>query len=778
VAGREFPYETLALLSEHGEDALLHLIEEALEARVIEEMAGAGRYRFTHALMQETLLGELSTTRRVRIHARVGEALERRWGQRADERAARLAVHFVEAAMLSPEHARKAVHYAKLAAEQAEAQSAWDDAARHYEHCLTLVTEAEDALGEDEAALLTSLGVCQRNDAQMRAAWRALMRAIAVSKARDDPMGVARATLGAVGIPAPPGRIDQLLGEAMDLLGDTDPYLQARLILGRTLFSAALESAQLRRVEQILEKHESPDIRAALSFERGMLALTDLRFDDVWPEFDRAYDGLKKHGRVHEVGFILFIRGILPLMLGDLVLGKAAAEDSLRHAREVHSVLWEVNILLRLAGLALALGRREDFDTLMDQVVPNYGRDLLLVAQAELTGDLHRAQSLLPQIDATGGVPSWVAHVHAARARLRLHAGDNDTAIAEISAFKAALGTVQRHRFSTVRYFPILEADDALVLLGESDAQSIYEELCDCAPLRWDPLTLPGADRMRGALALRLGLVDEAVAHLHDGLGWSEREGLWLEAGRCLQGLAEVAARGNDRREALRLLDRAAALFRAYGAKLYLDQVIAKKLDLQGLTGSSIYASIDAIADSVQQERPDVSLHAAPDGTVTIMFGDIEGSTPLNQRLGDARYTALLGEYAALVRSAVEGRSGRVVKHIGDGFMAVFPQPHDALRCAVALQASVAAHGFAEPVRVRCGVHAGSPVREGADFFGVDVTLASRITARALGGEVVVSSAVRDRVGGSGEFAFDAGQDVSLKGLTGVHRLFRAATPH
>ena len=91
VAGREFAYDTLTLLGDRDEDSLLRLVEEAVDARVIEEMDRPGRYRFTHALMQETLLAELSTTRRIRLHGRIGEALEQRWGDQAEERAARLA---------------------------------------------------------------------------------------------------------------------------------------------------------------------------------------------------------------------------------------------------------------------------------------------------------------------------------------------------------------------------------------------------------------------------------------------------------------------------------------------------------------------------------------------------------------------------------------------------------------------------------------------------------------------------------------------------------------
>jgi predicted ATPase len=197
IAGREFTYETLSLLGERDEEAVLRLIEESLEARVIEELPQPGRYRFTHALMQETLLAELSTTRRVRIHGQVATALERRWGDRADERATRLAQHFVEAAMLSSGHAEKAMHYSKLAAEQAEAQFGWDEAARHYEDCLTLSGAADEQQTDAEKDLLLALGICARNAGDYRKSWRSLMRAIDIARERSDAIGMANATLEA-----------------------------------------------------------------------------------------------------------------------------------------------------------------------------------------------------------------------------------------------------------------------------------------------------------------------------------------------------------------------------------------------------------------------------------------------------------------------------------------------------------------------------------------------------------------------------------------------------
>ncbi len=136
IIGRDFTYDTLTLLGDRDEDALLKMVEEALEARVIEETDQPGRYRFTHAQMQETLLAELSTTRRVRLHGQVGDALEKRYGAHADERAGRLAMHFSEAATLSPRFSEKAAKYSALAGRQAVAQSAYPEAARHFRAAL------------------------------------------------------------------------------------------------------------------------------------------------------------------------------------------------------------------------------------------------------------------------------------------------------------------------------------------------------------------------------------------------------------------------------------------------------------------------------------------------------------------------------------------------------------------------------------------------------------------------------------------------------------------
>ena len=265
VVGREFAHETLDLLGESDADALLGLIEEGLRARVIEEDDRPGRYRFTHALMQETLLGELSTTRRLRLHGRVGEALARRSGDRDGESATKLARHFMESATLTSEHASKAVRYSKLSAEQAEAQFAWDEAARHYENCLTLLSEDEDRLGQDEAALHEALGRCEISAAQIRPGWRNLMRAITLYRERDDAIGQARVVLE---LPStefvPSERIAGIADTALEMLGASERRLRAQLLATRALTQVAGAGEAAREAASLASTHDFPDVHASV----------------------------------------------------------------------------------------------------------------------------------------------------------------------------------------------------------------------------------------------------------------------------------------------------------------------------------------------------------------------------------------------------------------------------------------------------------------------------------------------------------------------------------
>jgi class 3 adenylate cyclase/pimeloyl-ACP methyl ester carboxylesterase len=161
------------------------------------------------------------------------------------------------------------------------------------------------------------------------------------------------------------------------------------------------------------------------------------------------------------------------------------------------------------------------------------------------------------------------------------------------------------------------------------------------------------------------------------------------------------------------------------------------------------------------------------EGLQTILFTDVEGSTALTQRLGDAKARDLLREHERMVREALKAHGGSEVKALGDGFMTSFSSATKALECAIAMQRAFAAHNEAaeEPIKVRVGMNAGEPIAEDDDLYGTAVNEAARITATAKGGEILVSDVVRQLVKGK-DFLFSDRGEVSLKGFDEPVRLY------
>jgi class 3 adenylate cyclase len=182
---------------------------------------------------------------------------------------------------------------------------------------------------------------------------------------------------------------------------------------------------------------------------------------------------------------------------------------------------------------------------------------------------------------------------------------------------------------------------------------------------------------------------------------------------------------------------------------------------------------MEAIATSISEERPDLRSHAAPDGTVTVLFTDIENSTVLTERLGDAQWLDVLRQHNAVVRNRIKEHGCFEVKSQGDGFMIASQSARRALHCAVGIQRDLAAHNktVAEPIQVRMGLHTGEVLKDADDFFGKHVILASRIAGKARGGEILVSSLLREITESGGDIPFGESREVELKGLSGTYRI-------
>jgi class 3 adenylate cyclase len=163
-----------------------------------------------------------------------------------------------------------------------------------------------------------------------------------------------------------------------------------------------------------------------------------------------------------------------------------------------------------------------------------------------------------------------------------------------------------------------------------------------------------------------------------------------------------------------------------------------------------------------------------PDPTfeACLLFVDVVGSTDHARTMGDAQWLQVLDALDAFVDQAVTTRGGRVVKHTGDGHLALFDMSPDAVDAAMVIARGVSALG----IDVRTGVHLGEVrLRMNGDVGGIAVHYATRVMNSAGPRQVYVSqSVVEDLSSASPEFRFKSCGEQSLKGIQGRHTLFEA----
>jgi class 3 adenylate cyclase len=157
----------------------------------------------------------------------------------------------------------------------------------------------------------------------------------------------------------------------------------------------------------------------------------------------------------------------------------------------------------------------------------------------------------------------------------------------------------------------------------------------------------------------------------------------------------------------------------------------------------------------------------------TVLFTDLVGHTEMMSRLGDERGRVVLREHERITREVLKANGGAEVKTMGDGFMASFGSVTKAVECAIALQRAFADHE-GEPLSVRLGLNAGEPIEEDGDLFGATVILASRIAAKADGGEILVADTVRGLCSGKGFLFADRGEFVA-KGFEEPVRVYEVS---
>ncbi len=362
VFGREFGLVALERVADYtGIDKLLSVLDEAIAARVAEEIPGAvGRLRFGHALTRDTLYEEIPATHRARLHRRVGEVLEDLYSGNPELHLAELAHHFLLAVPAAA--AEKAVDYAWRAGDQATELLAFEEAARLYGNALDLLEVAPDARRRCE--LLLSLGEAQIRAGEAATAREAFFEAAGIARRLGLTHHLGRAAAGFGGriVWARAGEDPRLVPLLEEALANTEAE------------DVALRATLLARLACALRDEPSRERRDALSAEAVELGrragdaavlgyVLDARSHAMVAP-DTVEDCLALAGELEEVAArsadrerviaAHMLRAHAELLVGHVVEAKLALAEAARVAQELRqpAQLWLVSASAAMLALA------------------------------------------------------------------------------------------------------------------------------------------------------------------------------------------------------------------------------------------------------------------------------------------------------------------------------------------------------------------------------------------------------------------------------------------
>ena len=800
VMGREFELEVLQHVSELTEDQLVEAVEEAVGAAVLTEVHGsATRYSFSHALVRQTLYDELTMIRRVRLHRRIGESMEGLFAENLDPHLAELSYHFLEAAQRAD--GDKVTDYARRAGERATSQLAYEDAVTHYRRALQALEEQGTPDDTARGKLLLALGDVQWRAGETKEARKTFARAVDVARTLGAPDLLAHAALGyGAGLGGfgfadkADNSLIRYLEEALTGLGQKDSALLVRVKarLAVELYythafkrRASLSQEAVEMAQRLGDK--SVQLVALYSRHKAMLG------PDAIDERRQAADELLKLAAdVGDKGMTFLghhLRLSTLLEVGDIHAVDAEIEACEQLARELRQpvYLWQTRVFQAMR--AIMDGRLEEAKTMAETALAIGQEGQGGIAMVHFGTQMFHYQVVVGLLEPLEQATRVFCEKYPS------------------SAWSASLAFVYReldHRDAARKIFDGLASNDfagirrdgnwlgamwflspVCAYLGDADrAETLYRLL---APYADRNAVFGAGATCAGSMSTALGVLATAMGRLDEASGHFEAaEARERTGSKLMQVVAEIEhasmllARqaAGDRKKAVMLLNHALATGREIGMMKWVEKALALKLQAQGVASGDLAMSMYSVAQAVQRERPDLREHAAPDGTVTIVFSDIEGYTPMIDRLGDVRGHEVLRIHNAIVRQQIAAHQGFEVKSEGDGFMIAFSSARRALNCAIAAQRAFAAHNqqhAEEPIRVRIGLHTGEAIVEAEDFFGKTINLASRIAAQARGGEILVSSLLKQLTESAGDIDFDEGREVELKGLSGAFRVHGVA---
>jgi len=729
VLGRRGDVDLVAELGGWPSGTVRDALREAeRHAVVVPDGSSSQMVAFRHGLLREVVHQAIEPRRREQLHLQAAQVLS----SKPDVQVGAIAMHLLAAGDLPARHDVRAA--CERAAEVASAAFAYAEAAELYRAAL----ERADS-NTERARLGADLGVALHSAGQGDEARLAFLTATELAHAERYPALLARCALG-YGVDewitltgGPDAKHIAVLQDARRLVGDSDQVLatqlDARLVVARfdgqpTADISAAAEAVLRRARVLGD----PVTQQYALLARRTVSRT-IEVDLRVALQDELRETASVTGDLDTLLRVVHWQLATALETGDVSRTLECAGEAEALAERAKRPLYRSWAHRSRAMWALLAGRFEEAEAETaaafevnahgsDPVITQtYGAQLL-----QLRYEQGRSAELLPLLDDLVErhplAPVW----RCARAKQLLATGARERAVGDYEAIVAAgIGAFARDYTRVVSV--VLAAEVCVELGDEAFAQVLYDEL------------LPHAGRATVAgfaAVLCFGAVDLFLGMLADVLGREDAE-------QHFQVAADLNRRLGARPWSART--------RLHHARYLLRRHADRQADALALLRSAEQEADELGAVALARAVAHTLEAASTSVRLTVVFTDIEGSTGLVDRIGDAAWRPVQAAHARLVRACIADHDGEERQHLGDGFLLVFRSPANAVAFGRDLQRRNATQDVDVPIRVRVGMHT-SDIGRGPDgLFGLGVHIASRVCSLARGDEILVSAQTAEAAG-------------------------------
>lgn len=795
--GDEFTEESVRAVHDTAGAPLGSLLDEAIEAGLVEGDAGA--LRFVHPMVRHAFYARLQPTARQRAHLRIARYMEA--GDEPErERVIPLAHHLRAAGPLAD--AEEVVRVCREAGNRSFAICAWPEAALNFAVAIDRANRDLDLTARELAELHLLAGRSRFRMQEGDAALAHFGEAIELFRRCGDRRGLLLAemdrarvyvTLSSVAYGTTPD-LAGLLG-AMEAIGEREERLRgsALALLAQVYWTARRPDSAIAAGRSAFEIGTrcgddglASDGAAGLALSLGQVLEIEesVRAHDDSVEYGRrAKDPWREATGAHRLPLSLVWLG----RLDEAEERIRQAEHLTRETQEWSGASMAISAQVVIAVLRHELASAEDLAAriklLADRSRYPWGGYNALPALATsyyLAGELSKSEQTLDKVlepgflfEEPGAAIQWVIWTYQQLVRLRL--GVTDQMRNDVAAVLATISAPQTIEIGAVpAYCALAEVGDRL---GDDTALDAIHHVLSFAWARRVVFTSAWVflvPRVLATVEMRRENFDRAAALFDDAARIASETGATPELGRVYLDHARLLIRRSGGETSARveeLLVKAHGIFEELRMPDFESDAVA--------VGKS--AGIDLASHSTLLDSANGASAGARERNMVVIVTDMVDSTATIARLGDEAGKRVLDHHNEIVRFGLRRFGAEIIRFNGDGFLASHTSPQQAIETALEIQDRLAAHSAGEevPIRARIGVCYG-PVRpDGEDLFGMTVIRAARLCTEAAPGEVLICERMEECVEDDSRFHVSA-RTASLKGFDGPQRYFciaRAAPP-